>query len=81
MILIPNILLYLGEKLTSKTDKIKNIQKMVMWWILGVEVENTSPKLKDNTKVVLNNIKKDLTLFEVATNLARECVRKKYKGC
>jgi len=81
MILIPNILLVLGEKLSSKEQKYKNKQKMVMWWLLGNENINTSPKLKSNTNMILSGLKKDVMLFEAAQKLARECVRKKYKGC
>ena len=81
MILIPNVLLFLNEKTTSKIDKLKNKQKLVMWWMLGIRVGNTNSEFKKNTKVILNDIKKDLTLFAAGERLARECIRKKYKGC
>ena len=54
---------------------------MAMWWMLGLKVGNTSPELKRNTKAILNGIKKDVMLYEAGETLARECVRKKYKGC
>jgi TPR repeat protein len=81
MILIPNVLMFLNENTMSEIDKLKNKQKMVMWWILGMEVGNTDPELTKNTEVVLNGIKKQSTLFAIGEKLARECVRKNYKGC
>ena len=81
MLFIPSVLLILDIKTTSKIDKLKSKQKNVMWWILGIEVGNASPELIKNTKVILNEMKKELTLFEAGERLARECIKKNYKDC